>query len=456
MSSEDEKKPLLTVSTKEPKDKKNVPTKSFILPLGLFLYSIASQLRGPAYSQYVYNYFKMEVETNNSHALKHSHIFVDNSTCVHTPKSESQKKVAEWNLYVGLSQHLVGLPMIIFAGIYSDFYGRKRFLLLSYVGATVETALHFCVIFFNLDIIYMLIPNILYGCTGTSYTFYLAAYTLIVDSTEGGKNRTFHMLLLHVYIGIGDSVSAIASGFIIQTYGFYIPMAAAFLFLCLGCFIVNLQPETLAKENRPKKPKCCSAFARFFIFIRGKGREEKTKRWKFMAVYTAFIVGMLSLTGKNSVESLYELGEPFCFSPKMVGYFGSSKTIGHMVAGSFLVKILHYCIKDEVIAILAVLSGVAYLVVLAFSYTDWMIFVASGCGILTGVPVSLMRSIMSKMALADCQGALFSMLYFVEVIIALIASPIFLPIYVQTQDIMEGMVFLIQAGLLLSTVFLLL
>ncbi|KAK3100120.1 hypothetical protein FSP39_015051 [Pinctada imbricata] len=446
----EEKTPLLEDSKRTAEERTNdkVPTKSLALPLGIFLFSIASELKTSTSNQYVYNYTETANQLNQSAVL---HLSTDNSNLIcgknsSTSQNDNQKEAANWLLYFSLIEHAIGLPVIVFAGIYSDFYGRKVFLLISYMGEGIRTAFMFFLIYFKFDIIYMLIPNGIYGLTGTAYTFYICANSLVADTTPSGKKRSFHMLLIYVFIGLGTFSAAIGCGYIINAYGFAIPMAMAFGTLFLGLIILFFQEETLPLEKRKTKPPLCATFARFFIFFRGRGYNEFGVRWKFSTAVLSVIFLLLALSGLGKIETLYMLRDPFCFSSQMVGYFSGATNIAHLILGSLLVKTMHLCVNDEIITIIGLMSGVTYLIVLAFSFAGWMIFLASGLGILAIVPLSIMRSILSKMVSADYQGALFALVYFLEASCSIAGNTLFLTIYGQTQSIMHGFAFIVMAG----------
>ena len=367
-----EHQPPLEPSTTE---RSVTPTKSLMFPLGLFLYTCGATLGSTTINQFVNNYTithgQHHNESDSLQMYNDSHISC--SANISTSQNSAKKEAANWLMYFELSSYFLGLPVIIIAGIYSDFYGRRMFSLLPLFGATIQYIIIFGIVFFDLPIQYMFVAYAVFGVTGTHYVLHTTTASSVADTTDNGKSRSFHITMLYLYIGIGESLASIGGGFLIQHTGFAIPCA-----VCSGiCFMSFLAlcntHETLTSKIKSEKPPFYKTFRRFFGFFNGEGLKKKSDRWKFIVILAAFFVVLSPMTA-SSVSTLYELGEPFCFSPEMLGYFGAVTNFIHQVIGLLVLKLLHFTLHDEAISTISLLSGVSYMSVLAFASSTWMIF----------------------------------------------------------------------------------
>ena len=370
----EEKQPLLTPDvTSGPQ----TPTKTILLPLAMFLYTIGRDLGSTATKQFVNNYTKSAHHGDlNSTSLQ---MFNDSQQSCNinasTSKDTDKKEAADWLLYFELTEYFFGLPVIIMAGIYSDFYGRRIFSLIPVIGASIQWIILFGIVYFEFRVEYIFVAYGICGISGSHYTFNLNMASSIADTTGTGKSRSFHMTILHVYMGIGETLSSLGSGFLIQHMGYGVPCAiSSALCLIASVFLYNT-PETLTAKLRSEKPQFCETFMRFFGFFFGIGLNKKSDRWIFILTLVAFLFVLSPETQASSLATLYILGAPLCFSSEMLGYYNASSDFLHLVLGAAILKLFHCCMYDEAVVIISLLvSGVSYMVVLAFATYTWMIF----------------------------------------------------------------------------------
>ncbi|KAK3107899.1 hypothetical protein FSP39_024692 [Pinctada imbricata] len=452
---DDESKPLLKSLPADdsilPEDsiRYETPTKNILLPLGMFLFALGLQLGSTSFQQYVYNSTSSADGHPNISSLFSNGNTTDELSCGKNETSsqnQNEKESANLILYLETIEFSIGLPVILIAGIYSDFYGRKAFLLLSTFGASLYLLVIALVVFFNFPTFYIYVAYGIYGITGTHYTFYLAATTLIADTTKAGKNRSFHITMIYAYIGTGLTLASVGSGFFIQYTGFAVPLAASSGSCFLATVLLSFQRETLTEKIRAEKPPFFQTFLRSLGFFVGKGYAFGAKQWKFMLVLIAFNFNLSPLTTVTALTTLFQLGEPFCFSAEMIGYFQASADFAHLVIGTIFLKILYFCINDEHVTIIGLVSGVAYFTIMGFSSSVWMVYMGAGCGLLAIIPLSVYRGIMSGMVSPKYQGALFSLVYLCEALCRLSGNAIFMSIYGHTQSFMKGFVFVVMAG----------
>ena len=376
----DEKQPFLKPSKPDPERPRPL-TKSCLFPLAVFLYGSGITVGGAALSQYTYNYtgsLSHDKHHNSSLTLLYSNDSEHNCGRNFTkPTSKNEKDSADWSLFTSSVEMTIALPVIVLAGVYSDYYGRKVFMLLPLFGACAEYLIFFAVIYFELGIEYTLFAYGIRGLTGTSYTFNVATMTAIADTTGAGKSRSFHLLLYSVYMGIGESLTKIGSGYLIQYTGYAIPCAVCCAVVFMS-FLVMCNLEETLPNSKCEKPPFCKTFVRFFGFFGGKGLKRKSDRWKFNLTAAIFFVVECAAIGASSPQTMYMLGDPLCFSSKMIGYYGATVDFAHPIFGALILKLLHFCLHDEAIAIISILVSLAsHTFVWAFATKAWMIFLGT-------------------------------------------------------------------------------
>ncbi|KAK3099815.1 hypothetical protein FSP39_010167 [Pinctada imbricata] len=378
MTKSDEKEetlPLLSSSSKE--KGLRTPTKNIFLPLGTFIYSAGLELGSTTLHQYAYNYTGQASSQNTSLFQDHdnqSELSCHRNSSKH--QNANQEDAANWLMYFELMEYSIGIPMIILAGIYSDFIGRKFFILLSVFGSAGQLFCMFIVIYFDLHIGYLFISSAISGIVGTHYTFSLASSVLIADTTGTGKARSFHIALIHSYKGVGQVLANLGSGYLIQLTGFVIPSLISSALCFVACFTLSFEKETLTESIKTAKPSFCRSFLRFFGFFCGRGYRNNVHILKFVANLLCFMMIMCPEVAASSIRTLFILGEPFCFTSEMVGYFGAATDIANHIIGTVLLKLLHLCIHDESSTIIGFLSGIAKFLMIAFSMNAIMIFMS--------------------------------------------------------------------------------
>ncbi|XP_071143671.1 lysosomal proton-coupled steroid conjugate and bile acid symporter SLC46A3-like [Mytilus edulis] len=114
-----------------------------------------------------------------------------------------------------------------------------------------------------------------------------------------------------------------------------------------------------------------------------------------------------------------------------------------------MLKIMHSCcvwLKDEIIIVFAMLSSIAYLILMGFSNNDWMVYGAGFAAIFRVLCIPLLKATLSRKVNPTKQGVMFSNVYLFEVLSVLSGSTTFNNIYRQTLTVYRGFIFFIMAG----------
>lgn len=127
-------------------------------------------------------------------------------------------------------------------GNLSDAYGRRRVLLISLLGASLD----YLLMAFAPDLKWLFVGRVLSGVTGANIT---AANAYIAD-VSAPEERAKNFGLIGACFGIGFILGP-ALGGLLGSYGLRVPfMAAAVLNLCNTLYGFFVLPESLAPENR--------------------------------------------------------------------------------------------------------------------------------------------------------------------------------------------------------------
>ena len=117
---------------------------------------------------------------------------------------------------------------------------------------------------------------------------------------------------MEMAIGIGNLLGGISAGFLIQSIGYMRTACLACVVKVCNITLIFFLPETF----QPKKNAWSISFVlqsvkKSFEFYYSK--EFLGKRWKYNLTLAIFILGNMTIVGKNQIEILYIINSPFCF-----------------------------------------------------------------------------------------------------------------------------------------------
>ena len=308
----------------------------------------------------------------------HSNIS-ENGTCygVNSSAQENffQETASNWLMYFNLVEKSVCIPALVLGGLYSDVYGRKPFMFISPCLHMLKYFLLAVQYHFKLHLAYLFLPYFTCGIGGTAYTICLVVMAAIAD-TSTTRDRLMAFAILEASIGVTGAIMQIVQGYIIQLLGFDVVFVAAgvgmiLLMISLYLFV----PETLSidKKNRSKR-NLREMLSNLPVMFNSSSKWIPVSNLVTACFILAFSLSYLTLTSRSSLEILFVLGSPFCWTAVHVGFFKCIKDIALFVFGVFFVKALQTCVRDEIIVILGTLSCTAYNAMFFFSVSDTWIY----------------------------------------------------------------------------------
>ncbi|XP_067682415.1 lysosomal proton-coupled steroid conjugate and bile acid symporter SLC46A3-like [Haliotis asinina] len=356
-----------------------------------------------------------------------------------------QQHSADMLLYLSISGSITSTFVNLVIGSYSDFLGRRVLFFMPNLGAALNGAVLCLVVWFQLSLNWLFLGCVLQGLSGSFNGYLLGVFAYTADVTVPGKKRTVMIAIVEGFFAVAGSVGQLAVGFILDKVSyFYAAIMITAVFTLPLILIFTILPETMTKKvEKQWSPLPHIKKVLGFFTTQGSGKQR--------ALYTLalliFFLGMLRNMGRSSVEILYQLDEPFCWSSLKIGYYGAIRLSFSVLSSLFGIKLLQLCIRDMTIALLGLALGAASMVMEALAFNDWMIYSVPLIGLLSFTVVPIARSAMSKMTSPTKQGAMFSSIAAAESVCGVVAQTLYMSIYRSTVDTFRGAVFIVMAGM---------
>lgn len=420
------------------------PRKWLVIPY-CFLYTAAYVMSSAVFVQYIYNRVQNEMFPDKEKFNISVGCDANTSDSHYKKQVSVQEKASDWNMYFSLAAGVPAMFASIIFGSSSDRFGRKFLFFLPCLGALIRMSVCSAGIYFNFNFLYFLIGFLLEGLTGYIATMLLVSFTYIADITPPkGKQRSFGITMIELINGVAATVTSFGTGYFIQYTGYFYPMLTAgvlvFVCLVLVIFIQESFPEDKRSMNESVFEKLKTIYSLFF------GESNRGRRWMYNSLMFVFLLTMFTSFGRQSVEPLYQLGSPFCWSPEKLGYFSSLKSLLQQIFGMGVIKLLQKVMSDEAIAMLGCVSFGASFVIEGLAQSDLLMYIVPVVGVCGLLTVPIIRSLLSKLTLPDHQGAIFSTIAAMETVINIGGTVAANEIYSHTLDFYSGSVFFIFTG----------
>ena len=334
----------------------------------VFLYFIGLISYMPTLQQYVY------AELSRQYGF--TPVSTDNCSQGSSDSSDLENEVQSASSQFMMIMNAVCLPtgflMTTFLGHYSDFRGRRLAMIMPCVGGALRAFLSMLVVYFQLNLYYLVGAAILESLFGGTMSIIMATFAYISDVSTS-NTRSMRILIVEMGIGLGVATGTITTGYMIKLYGFLI----SFLFSLAAYTLNAIFCATYVKESvRPS-----SEPVRFFsvghiretiqIFTMDNGRN---RRWKLLLLLFMVILQSTVDIGSSDVSTFFLLDSPLCFTSVLIGYYQSATWTVKAIGAVILMKLLHSCFKDTGLIILGCIAGIAAQLLLAFSHDLFMVF----------------------------------------------------------------------------------
>ncbi|KAL2770130.1 solute carrier family 46 member 3 isoform b precursor [Daubentonia madagascariensis] len=426
----------------------------FVEP-AIFLNAFAIALTTPLTTQYVYrriweemSNYSFSFDSNISECEKNK------SSPIFALQEEVQRKASLFGLQVDISGLIPGLVSTFILLSNSDHFGRKLPMILSSVGG-LATSIWLCLLCYFAFPFQLLIASTFIGAFCGNYTtFFGACLAYIVDQCKEHKQKTIRIAIVDFILGVVTGLTGLSSGYFIRELGFVwsfliIAMALTVNLIYILFFLSDPMKESSSQNVTMS---CGEGFKNLFyrtymLFKNASG----TRRSLLCLLLFTVITYYFMIIGTAPVFILYELNSPLCWNEVFIGY-GSALGSATFLSSFLGIWFFSYCMEDIHMAFIGIFTTMAGMAMTAFARTTLMMFLARVPFLFVIVPLSVLRSMLSKVVRSTEQGTLFACIAFLETLGGVIAVSVFNGIYSATVAWYPGFIFLLSAGLLLIPV----
>ncbi|KAK3098837.1 hypothetical protein FSP39_023526 [Pinctada imbricata] len=365
---------------------------------------------------------------------------------------------SRFSLYLTLAAGIPSVFAYILIGSYSDTYGRRLFFYIPLIGTFAKALLSTIGAYFDISIYYWILfvlPESICG-SFTSTTCIALAY--IADITYPGKRRSVYFGLLEMMTSIGAMMGVVASGYLIDSFGFTAAFVSSIFLLSIPILVILfLLPESLNDKNRMIYASIHERFSTVVSFyVKGNSTTPAEKRKIYVICAAVLVICGVVINGRPTIETEHQTHPPFCWTTVLIGCFFATRMLFQSIVGLGMIRPCQHCWYDETIGIMGAVTCFTSFFVEAFAQTDTELLIVPIVGIGSQVTAPMVRSIMSKMTPPYQQGSLAGSIALVESMAAMLGSAVCGRIYRATVHYMKGAVFLVMACLVIVTIKLLL
>lgn len=175
-----------------------------------------------------------------------------------------QQEAARWQMYMTIASSSIVVVTTFLYTVYSDVIGRRFVFILCCFSITLYYFLSSLVVLFNMEFIYLILANVIYSLTGTSYGLLAVGYSSIADIATAGKERAIALVCMNLSASIGDTFGALTAGFV---YPSFTAAAIALLGSLVAVFCI---PESLNENDKLIRPRLLESIKRPFAFYFSK------------------------------------------------------------------------------------------------------------------------------------------------------------------------------------------
>ncbi|KAL6091477.1 hypothetical protein STEG23_001829 [Scotinomys teguina] len=409
----------------------------------------------PLTAQYVYR--RIWEETGNYTFASGSNLSEceqNKSDPIFAFREEVQKKASLFSLQVEMSGLIPGLVSTFMLLSSSDNHGRKLPMILSSLGS-LGTNIWLCVLsYLHLPLQFLIASNFIGALFGNYTTFWGASFAFIVDQCKEYKQKIIRIAILDFMLGVVAGLTGLTSGYFIRELGFVWSyfIIAVVLMVNLTYITFFLRDPIRESSSQIVTMSCSESLKDVFYrtYMLFKNGSSKRRSLLCLLIFT-IVIYFFVVFGISPIFTLYELGSPLCWNEVYIGYGSALGSISFL--SSFLgIWLFSYCLEDVHITFIGILTTMVGMVLAAFSKTTLMMFLVRIPFFFTFMPLSVLRSMLSKVVHSTEQGALFACIAFLETLGGVTATSAYNGIYSATVAWYPGFIFLLSAGLLILPV----
>jgi PCFT/HCP family folate transporter-like MFS transporter 1/3 len=372
-------------------------------------------------------------------------------------EEEIQPEVAQINMSILLLNSIFPAFFSLILGSWSDIFGRKKILMLSFTGYTCTIGLIMLFSYIS-DNVKLLTP----------WTFFFAempmtflggwttldiAVCCYVSDLSNERNRSIRLGTITLLNFLASATAYFSSSYILGasniTFVFAVAFSCATLAFLWALFITD---ETI---EAPSDMSCIEQVKEIFSLRRVqeifgslvKRRPEKCRQtlWGLMVIP---ILVVFTMHGNGTLNYLF-VREKFAWSLREWTTFESTNTI-ISVSGLFiglLVLKKTFNFSDLTLGVIGLLSSLIDAFMKAFAEKSYILYLSSGITLFRLLSTPMFRSVMSVAVPHHEIGKVYSLTTCFEALSGLGAGPLYTAIYNNTFTVFPGAYHLLSAGI---------
>ncbi|XP_065093727.1 probable peptidoglycan muropeptide transporter SLC46 [Ochlerotatus camptorhynchus] len=429
----------------------------FILEPPIFLISFALNVSTAVFTdQLVYQACVVSLGINQTECDKLGKEY--ESPEVQALEARVQPYSADILMAESLADSILPAFMNLFIGPWSDRFGRKPVLLLTFIGCTLSHLLItvICALssWYRLDPWYYAISFVPSALSGATCTMLTSVFCYIADVTSE-QERGNKMSVMEAALYSGMLVGNISSSFILRLTNaftvFAISTGSSMLAVLYIAFSVK-ESVQITEEDRCES--CCSKL-RFLFRPRMVLDTFKTCfSWRSNYGRAIILIGILTLGGNifaiesnNTVFFLF-VRKQFNWAVRKYSFYSSTETVllvmGNLLATYILERLIG--LTEAGIASIGFFSWMVNSIAIAVASEPWHLYLAIAICTLKGVTDPMTRAFISNGAPPEAIGSIFSFSTTFEALMPLGAAPLYTIVYKHTLEYSPGTFSWISAG----------
>lgn len=307
-----------------------------------------------------------------------------NSSSVDNLQVDASSHAAFYSTLLALSRCIPPCITSLIICACTDVVGRKFGLVLPMIGGLIRGIIYLHVVIYQLPLEWLCVGEFLDGFLG-EHTVFQGSICAYASDINHSDHFVMKFLITNSIISISASIGELVTGFTIEYFGFFytlmLPVAAYFLALL---YTLLLLPESLREKDRKS-----FSLTRVFEKISdgfetvSHPKEGPWKRATNYLLFTSAFIIIFTFSSHNVLLTIYAQGSPFLMNPAYIGFMLSLCAIIGSVTQPLLVRILKYCISDEILLFMLGIMSSAVFLMIALSDTALHLFIGKHQFLLT-------------------------------------------------------------------------
>lgn len=201
--------------------------------------------------------------------------------------------------------------------------------------------LHFIVFpRFHLSVNFFYLGQAIDGICGSVFAVLIASFSISADISVGKSNRIIWIVVLLISSEVIISSTSIVTGYLVDILGFSVALIFLICPTILALLlIIFLMPETGPGTDATKhqNQNICTLLVRIVRMYTSEGN-FRHRMSLFLCLILFFLVAFNILT-ISSIDTLYQMHEPFCWDATLIGYYGAARNAGQALLAGLLLKV---------------------------------------------------------------------------------------------------------------------